>query len=376
VLLVAWALAILSLAGPADAGPQATTERQRDAAGQATSAQSRPVGEPRWEVEAYGGLSRADVPPRGIRTVPPPGPPIATSSPIFPSRAVSSWFFGDGVRLWNDVNAEFQVPERIVPLDAVFGPLGVEASGAAFGGRVSRTLAPRLAVEVGVDVMGGRAALSDESVDFLDRTRTSFAAAVAALLSTGPLTDVAVNTLAAAESGSSRDVAVNGALNVRFRPGAPLEPYATVGAGLLATVGDLPSMTIEGRYGFRILGVAPIEETDRVTLRYTRGAGFVVVLGGGLRRRIADGWSVRIDGRVFAGGPQTRLLLDATPTVPRGAPADFIETFTNPAIQFSNDPATGRRSTLSGPPIHDFAVFTNTGPPMRILITAGIVRRF
>ena len=46
-------------------------------------------------------------------------PRIATSSPLFPSRQVSSWLFGDGAALLNDVAAEFGLTERISPLDAV-----------------------------------------------------------------------------------------------------------------------------------------------------------------------------------------------------------------------------------------------------------------
>ena len=46
----------------------------------------------------------------GSVTLPPAGAPIVTSSPIFPSRQVPSWFFGDGATLLNDVNADFGTP--------------------------------------------------------------------------------------------------------------------------------------------------------------------------------------------------------------------------------------------------------------------------
>ena len=87
-------------------------------------------------------------------------------------------------------------------------------------------------------------------------------------------------------------------------------------------------------------------------------------------------WGFRIDGRVLIGPANGRLVIDATPAVTTGAPADFIETATNPNIQFSNSPATGRQSTLSGPPLDGFTAFKATGVQTRVLITVGIFVRF
>jgi hypothetical protein len=58
------------------------------------------------------------------------------------------------------------------------------------------------------------------------------------------------------------------------------------------------------------------------------------------------------------------------------APGDFIESLTNPNIQFSNDPATGRQSTLSGPPLDGFVAFEGTGVQTRVLVTVGVFVRF
>jgi len=70
--------------------------------------------------------------------------------------------------------------------------------------------------------------------------------------------------------------------------------------------GALPSATIEGHYRFLVVGELPIDETDRVELRYTRGATFVGVLGGGLRRNLTDKLGLRIDARVLVGPGSTR----------------------------------------------------------------------
>ena len=78
---------------------------------------------------------------------------------------------------------------------------------------------------------------------------------------------------------------------------------------------------------------------------------------------------------MLMGPDTTRLLVDATPSTTRSGPSGFVESFTNPGVQFSNDPSTGRRSTLSAPALQGFAVFSG-GFQARTLLTVGIVRRF
>ncbi len=119
----------------------------------------------------------------------------------------------------------------------------------------------------------------------------------------------------------------------------------------------------------------PIEETDTVNVSFTRPKSFVAVLGGGLRHDFSHPWSVRVDARMLVGPDTTRITLDATPAVTRGTPAGFIESFTNPAIQFSNDPSTGRVSSLSGAPLQGFMVFKG-GIAARTIVSVAIARRF
>ena len=52
----------------------------------------------RWEVEVYGGGAWTSA-TEGNRSLPAAGAPIVTSSPIFPSREVPSFLFGDGAKL-------------------------------------------------------------------------------------------------------------------------------------------------------------------------------------------------------------------------------------------------------------------------------------
>ena len=331
--------------------------------------------DPRWEIEGYGGVVAARTAGEGSLTLPAAGAPIVTSSPIFPSRQVPSWFFGDGATLLNGVNADFGIAARITPLDAIFAPLD-SSRVAAVGVRVRRRLNGRLSFEIGVDALTRPEDRSSGLEAALDAARSSFKTAFTGLLATGPLAAVVVDaTGSAAAEVRRRETAATVALSARLGRWGSFVPYATFGGGILTGSGSLPSARVEGRYRFSILNEVAIDETDRVSVRYARQAAFVAVLGGGLQRDFTGGWGIRTDVRMLLGPDTTRVLIDATPSMARTGPSGFIESFTNPAVQFSNDPSTGRRSSLSAPALQDVEVFKGS-VQTRTLVTFAITRRF
>jgi hypothetical protein len=206
-------------------------------------------------------------------------------------------------------------------------------------------------------------------------TESTAQAALSALIASGPFNAAAVTTTSSTSGGTSREIATTGALVWRFRPDGRWSPYATFGGGVLTGAGDLPSLTVQDSYQFLILNSVPIAETDHVVLRYDRESAPIAVIGGGLHYAISARWGLSVDGRVFLGGHSPRLLLDASPSVTTGAPAGFVESFTNPAIQFSNNASTGRLSTLSGAPIQGFEA-VSAGHETRVIFTVGMFRRF
>ena len=326
-------------------------------------------------MEGYGGIVAARTASGGSRTLPAPGPPLVTSNPIFPSHQVPSWFFGDGASLLNGLNGELGAAARIIPLDPAFAPLGSSRVGAA-GIRVRHRLSDRASAEISIDALTRP---DDRVSDFaaaVESSRAGFKTAFGDLFRTGPFSGVVVDATGTSPTPTRRrDTAVTLAVSARFKPWGAFVPYATFGGGVLAGAGTLPSASLEGRYRFSILGEVPIDESDRVSLRYTRRAAFVAVLGGGMQRDLSCRWGFRVDARVLAGPDTTRVLLDATPVSARNGPSGFIESYSNPGVQFSNDPSTGRRSTLSGPALQAFEVFAG-GLQTRTLLTVGIVRRF
>lgn len=329
---------------------------------------------PRWEVEAYGGFVAGQAASSGTQTLPPVGRPIVTSNPTFPSREVPSWLFGDGATLLNAVNTEFDLAGQVTPLDAAFAAPDASRT-ATFGARLRRHLSSRWALEVAFDTTASGALDADALASAAATTRDTFQSAMGDLLATGPFNGVAIDAEVASESGSRRETAITVALNRRFGSWGAFAPYATFGGGLVMGTGAQSSSTIDARYRFRILDEIPIDESDRASVRYDSGTAFAAVLGGGLHRAFSERWGLRIDARVLVGPDPARVKVDATPASVRGTPAGFIESFSSPAVQFSNDPATGRVSSLGGPGLDGFEVFKG-GTRARTLITVGVTRTF
>ncbi len=330
----------------------------------------------RWQVEAFGGLSIFDLPTDGTSQLPPPGEPLLTSGPINQSRRVTTWFLGDGSALLNGVNAEFGVANRITPLDQALASLGLRGSNsAAFGVRVRRAISSRLTLEASVDMLPGSRQVTDPMTDAVEAARASFVTAFTGLLGTGPFTNPSVSATATLANQSSREMATTIAAQWTLRSN-PLSPYVTLGGGFVHQVGSLPSMTLTGTYRFDILGMVPIAESDTLRIRYEQGTALVGVVGAGVRRPFGDRLGLSIDGRLLLGQQTLTLRLDSTPTVAAGTPQGFIESFTTPAVQFSNSPATGRESTLSGAPLDGFTAFSASGLQMRYIISVGAFVRF
>lgn len=310
----------------------------------------------------------------GTAKVPAPGATILTSSPTFPSRQVSSWLFGDGAALLNGASAALGVASQVTPLDAAFAALGA-GTGAGGGVRLTRRVTSRFDLEFSLDLIAGSSTSAANLSSAGAAASSSFKSTFADLLVTGPIDDVSIDSSSAATGGSGRDLVATGAVRWRLGTMAGWHPYATFGGGVATRTGALASVAVQSHYQFSIAGQVPIDETDAVVLHYSGAAAPVGVLGAGLSRSLAHDWIVNVDARVFVGGADAQLRLDASPSRVTGTPAGFVETFTSPALQFSNNPSTGRQSTLSGPAISGFPAFSG-GTAIRTLVTFGIAKRF
>ena len=338
------------------------------------------TAERRWQLEVVGGLSFFDLPTSGDAALPPQGPSLPTSGPTNPSRRIPTWFLGDGASLLNGANAEFGVASRLVPLDAALRNLGLSGTNApVMGVRIRRTLTSRWSLELGTELWTGSTEISPELLDAVEVARASFETAFTGLLSTGPFASTSVSAAATANDRTSRELAIIGSVRYHLLTGT-LAPYVTIGGGVITRVGDLPSVTLTGNYAFRVqtnqAPAASFAESDVLTMRFEQAAGPVGMVGAGVRKDLTPRVGFSIDGRAYLSQGTLSLRLDSRPAITTGTPAAFIESFTAPSVQFSNNSSTGRDSSLSGTPLNGFKAFTTSGVQTRYSVTAGMFVRF
>jgi hypothetical protein len=334
----------------------------------------------RWQVEVVGGLSFFELATSGDAALPTQGPSLPTSGPTNPSRRIPTWFLGDGASLLNGANADFGVASRLVPLDEALGSLGLSGTNApVMGLRIRRALTSRWSLDLSTELWTGSTEISPELLDAVELSRASFETAFTGLFSTGPFVSTTVQATATVNDQTSQELAVIGAVRYHLLTG-PLAPYVTIGGGVITRMGNLPSVTLAGGYSFRVQTnqspAASFSESDVLTMRFAQAAGPVGMVGGGFRNDLNSRVGFSLDGRVYLSQDTLSLRLDSRPSVTTGTPAAFIESFTAPAVQFSNNSSTGRDSSLSGTPLNGFKAFTSSGLQTRYSVTAGVFVRF
>lgn len=354
----------------------------------------------KWEIEFHGGGLLPTNPASGAVSLPGPGQGFMTAGPGLTtprsSRRQSSWYFGDGALLFNQVAASLaaggvaQFPGRITTLDPVLGrSLGERRRGGSIGARVSRVLTPRLSAELSVDYGLARIRITQANSEAIEATRASFISAFDGLIRFQP--NRAVNSLtstASLESEGGRQLFTSGTLIINLRA-AGVIPYAAVGASLISTTGKMPSATLKGNYQFLVTGQtgAPaINETDTVTVDARDDRTVAGILGVGVKYHVSPRWGIRLDARVSLSKNPASTVLDATPSVALGLlPAGRLALNADPTIQFSNnasDPITAQgvtavaASTLTGPAITGLRTFSGRGVSTHTNITGGIFWRF
>lgn len=113
----------------------------------------------------------------GTATLPAAGTPFTSVTGV-PSRRESSWFFGDGAVLLNQVNAARGASARITALDPVLTTAVVGRQNAgSFGFRISRHINPRYTAEFAMDYSRAQLTMNDAARAGIEASRASFISA-------------------------------------------------------------------------------------------------------------------------------------------------------------------------------------------------------
>jgi hypothetical protein len=336
----------------------------------------------KWEIDVHGGGLTGATPTKGAGALPPAGDSFNTLNNR-PSRRVTSYYFGDGAALLNQVNAALNVGSSLItPLDSVLQESGTSRNGSGtFGIRVTRHLTSRFSGEFSLDFGYGKLALSEDARAGIEASRESFTRAWTALIGTGAglFTNVNVTSTVDRRDEVGSQLMATGAVNINLTRPRAVVPYATIGIGVASHRGETPRVTLTGNYRFQIgtavPSIAPFDDTDTVDVRWVNsGSDVVTLLGLGVKRDVSTRWGLRTDVRWFLGSNGTEVRIDATPnhrilTLPFAIPSN-----TTPSMQFSNNTTT--MATFSGAPITDFRTFTGTGRVVQTQVTFGWYMRF
>jgi len=346
------------------------------AAGQTPAAPPRP---PRWAVTLYGGWTAGAAPSGGSAIDPfPTGAPFTTVEGL-PSRAHASWYFGDGAALFNEVATQFsRIAGRpfpqLVPLDSALRAAGSRRdAGPLYGGSVAMRVRPRLWLELRVETGPGSVPAAS-FIDAATRASEAFKAALADVLGTAPVTALSVTSTVVRDEASTGQVRTTLGLRWDARNRGRLAAHAALGGGLGLRTGTSPEIRLSGDYRFSLYGTSPMQEADRVVVRFddaeTTPVGYV---GAGLTWELRRQWGFRIDAEILVAGNGSTTFVTATPsTTPSTLPA-ALPSRTTPAIQFSTQ--AGARSSLSGTP-YTATTFEGSGVVLSPRVVAGLVVRF
>src|SRR5438552_2243079 len=263
-------------------------------------AHARPAAAQRWEFDVHGGFALGGASTNGTKNTPAAGATFVLADGAQQSRTVSSWFFGDGTALFNQVIQLRGITTRLSALDDSSWPQVGRSSGTHVGGRIVRSIASRLALEAAFALGMNSLGFTKDGLDKIESARSSFTNGFLALNNSSPtLLGNPTITATTAISTSGSQLITTGALVYRGVTTGRVLPYLLIGAGLNTPLGNGLSMTLTGNYKLTSIGQVTINETDTVTLRTTSKRTPVYLLGGGARRRMSAHTALRIDIRLL-----------------------------------------------------------------------------
>jgi hypothetical protein len=322
----------------------------------------------KWEFELHGGRSATSGQRGGSAGLP------SSGSIVNGLMSVSSFYFGDGARLFNQSTAALpgnQAALALVPLDSILAGSNIERQqGGTFGARLTRNLNRRLAIEVTGDYSADHLSFTSGALTGIEATRASFVPALTRALGSASIQSAVTSVSTVNDRQQAAEGVVTGALRIALRDSGKAIPYVEVGAGAAFPTGTAPSAKLVGSY--QLGSPAQILSADTVTLHYNLNSPVLVwTAGGGVKYQVRDGWGIRLDARArFYRNPAVGLV-DATPqTTLQSTGAASFPLIQTGVLQFSTT------APLSGASLANVPVFTGNGLQTQAVVTAGLFWRF
>jgi hypothetical protein len=339
----------------------------------------------KWDIEAHLGGSLTGGISSGSANLPSAAGTFTTVTG-FPTSRVSSWYFGEGVRLLAGVATGLGLTNTLVPLDPLLGTAIGDRKATTFGVRVGRAVGSRLRAEFTFDYLYRAFRFDSESRDAVEQTRvTAEATWQRVLASTGP-SSTSSSVSSTKLEGEGSQVMALGVLNINLRASRLSDllslpprfmPFITAGGGVMSFPGDPLRITLNGANQLTLANLTHFAEADGVTVEYSPARHtFVGVVGGGFTYDLTRRVGIRSDVRFHLSPNRVTVTLSASPLVVNQSPTGVIASQTSPSLQMSNDAALGVESSLSGPPIADFETYRSSGVNRRLTMTGGIFFRF
>jgi hypothetical protein len=152
-------------------------------------------------------------------------------------------------------------------------------------------------------------------------------------------------------------------------------PYVLGGGGVMIGRGAEQHVGLTGAYQFSNFGF-PKSETDEVEVAFSeKPLAAVIVFGAGADGPLGKHAGWRVDFRALSRKNTSVVEVSANSQRAIAAPGQLnaFAFFTDPAIQFSNNP--GIKSSLDGF-VDDLETFHGTGRVVQTSMTAGVFLRF
>lgn len=345
------------------------------------SAQSHtPARKHKWEIEVHGSGFLKDDANGGIDRIAPAGTPFATITPGVNSRAVSSFLFGDGNTLINQV----LVGQGLNPIPSLDGAilnnrLALERqSNIGVGFRLSRYVTKRFWLdwtnEYDIDYDHGSFEVNEREESDGFHSMQTWVTSLESLFGTcgNPCSAaVAARFLSTHEKG--HQVSSAWTANFDLRSEGKFIPYVGVGGGLVLSFAGTPRHEYFGHY---VLLNGTIQGSDHVRVNFeVPPAVPALIVAAGAKYDLGERWGVRMEMRNNFESHSYKTVVQALPEFSTGASSNVIVLSSGgTGVQFSGDQSLAP-SSLSNP-LSQFRTFKSTGLRYEGRISGGVYYRF